>query len=131
MAAQKKKAQPPKTRAPRKGSTGGNQIPRWGRIAAISVGVIALFAVLAYLFPVRSYIHQQNRISVAEKQLVLLRTQTKMLRDQKQLLESPAEIERIARARFGMVKPGEQPWAVVPGSTGAAGSSGVTGSTSP
>ena len=129
--AQKKKAPASKTRAPRKGSTGTNQIPKWGRIVAISVGAIALFAVLAYLFPVRSYIHQQNRISVAEKQLVLLRTQAKILRDQKQLLESPAEIERIARARFGMVKPGEQPWAVVPGTTGAAGGSGATGSTSP
>ncbi|CAB4647151.1 unannotated protein [freshwater metagenome] len=129
MATPKKKA--PKTRAPGKGSTGTNQIPRWGRIAAISVGAIALFAVLAYLFPVRSYIHQQNRISVAEKQLILLRTQAKILRDQKQLLESPAEIERIARARFGMVKPGEQAWAVVPGPTGAAGGNGATGSTSP
>ena len=129
MATPKKKA--PKTRAPGKGSTGTNQIPRWGRIAAISVGAIALFAVLAYLFPVRSYIHQQNRISVAEKQLILLRTQAKILRDQKQLLESPAEIERIARARFGMVKPGEQAWAVVPGPTGAVGGSGATGSTSP
>jgi cell division protein FtsB len=129
--APKKKGLAPETRSPRKGATGPNQIPKWGRIVAISVGLIALFAVLAYLFPVRSYIHQQNRISAAEKQLVLLRTQTKILRDQKQLLESPAEIERIARARFGMVKPGEQAWAVVPGSTGAAGGSGATGSTSP
>ncbi len=129
--APKKKGLAPKTRSPRKGATGPNQIPRWGRIVAVSVGLIALFAVLAYLFPVRSYIHQQNRISAAEKQLVLLRTQTKILRDQKQLLESPAEIERIARARFGMVKPGEQAWAVVPGSTGVTGGVGVTGSTSP
>lgn len=80
-----------------------------------------MFSVLAYLFPVRSYINQQNRITVAEKQLDLLRTQTKILRDQKQLLETPAEIARIARDRLGMVRPGEQPWAVVPEATGASG----------
>ena len=127
MPPQKKKASAPKTRAPGTrapgtGSSASNQMPRWGRIIAISVGVMLMFAVLAYMFPVRSYVNQRNRITVAEKQLDLLRTQTKILRDQKKLLETPAEIERIARDRFGMVRPGEQPWAVVPGATGASGS---------
>ena len=30
-------------------------------------------------------------------------------------LKSPSEIERIARERYGMVKPGEQAYAAVPG----------------
>ena len=122
MPPQKKKASAPGTRAPGTGSSASNQMPRWGRIIAISVGVMLMFAVLAYMFPARSYVNQRNRITVAEKQLDLLRTQTKILRDQKKLLETPAEIERIARDRFGMVRPGEQPWAVVPGATGASGS---------
>ena len=36
---------------------------------------------------------------------------------QRKRAEAPAEIVRIARDRFGMVKPGEQPWAVVPGAS--------------
>ncbi len=131
MATEKKKPSPSRARSPRAGSSAPNQMPRWGRIIAMSLSAIALLALFAYLFPVRSYIHQQSRITAAEKQLVLLRTQTKILRDQKALLDTPAEIERIARERFGLVRVGEQPWAVIPNASGAAGGSGATGSTSP
>ena len=131
MATEKKKSNAPKSRSSKTRTNAKNQRPRWGRIAALLVGVISLLAVFAYLFPVRSYMHQQSRITIAEKQLVLLREQTKILRDQKALLETPAEIERIARERFGLVRQGEQAWAVIPGPSGITGSSGATGSTSP
>ena len=53
----------------------------------------------------------------AQEQLAVLGQQTDDLRAQRKRLETKSEIERIARDRFGMVKPGEQPWAVVPGAS--------------
>ncbi|MFM7059878.1 MAG: FtsB family cell division protein [Actinomycetes bacterium] len=77
------------------------------------VGAVVL-AVVAYFFPVRTYLEQRRRVAVAEQRLRLLDEQTREVRAERRAIEDPDEVIRIARDRFGMVKPGEQPWAVVP-----------------
>ena len=91
--------------------------PRWVRYSIFGLAGVAFVALLAYLFPVRTYLEQQQRISASNHRLQVLGQQTDDLRAQRKRLETKSEIERIARDRFGMVKPGEQPWAVVPGAS--------------
>jgi cell division protein FtsB len=91
--------------------------PRWVRYSIFVLAGVAFVALLAYLFPVRTYLEQQQRISASNHRLQVLGQQTDDLRAQRERLETKSEIERIARDRFGMVKPGEQPWAVVPGAS--------------
>lgn len=91
--------------------------PRWVRYSIFGLAGLLVVGLLAYFFPVRTYLEQQHRIAVAEQRLRLLDQQTSTLEAQRKRAEAPAEIVRIARDRFGMVKPGEQPWAVVPGAS--------------
>ena len=83
----------------------------------LKVGFAGLFLVLflfLFVFPTRTYLQQRNQKNAAEQHLQLLRRQTAMLKNQTKQLKSGAEIEQIARARFGMIRPGETPYAVVP-----------------
>jgi cell division protein FtsB len=91
--------------------------PRWVRYSIFGLAGLLVIGLLAYFFPVRTYLEQQRRISVAEQRLRILDQQTATLEAQRERAEAPGEIVRIARDRFGMVKPGEQPWAVVPGAS--------------
>lgn len=91
--------------------------PRWVRYSIFGLAGLLVVGLLAYFFPVRTYLEQQHRIGVAEQRLRILDGQTSRLEQQRKRAESPSEIVRIARDRFGMVKPGEQPWAVVPGAS--------------
>jgi cell division protein FtsB len=91
--------------------------PRWVRYSIFGLAGLLVVGLLAYFFPVRTYLDQQHRISVAEQRLRIIDQQTATLEAQRKAAEAPSEIVRIARDRFGMVKPGEQPWAVVPGAS--------------
>ena len=91
--------------------------PRWVRYSIFGLAGLFVIGLLAYFFPVRTYLEQQHRIDVAEERVRILDQQTAALEAQRKRAEAPAEIVRIARDRFGMVKPGEQPWAVVPGAS--------------
>ncbi len=83
------------------------------RCAVAAVVCIGLLFVV--VFPVRSWLDQRASLAESQHQLDVLRQQRRSLERESQRLQSPAEIERLARARYGMVRPGEQAWAAVPG----------------
>lgn len=105
------------TRAARPTPARTQPAPRWVRFTIFGIVGTIVLAVVAYFFPVRTYLEQRNRVAVAEQRLRLLDEQTRDVRARRRAIEDPSEVIRIARDRFGMVKPGEQPWAVVPGSS--------------
>ena len=76
-----------------------------GRAAALLV-VIALLALLS-LVPTRQFLAQRGRIADLEAQAARLEEQNGALRAQIASLKDPAELERLARACLGMVRPGE------------------------
>lgn len=84
-------------------------------------GAIALVVVVGLLFvvvfPVQAWLDQRSGIARDERQLRTLRTERERLTRQARRLADSAEIERLARGRYGMVRPGEQPYAVVDGGT--------------
>jgi cell division protein FtsB len=88
---------------------------RWGsrgRVALIALGVAAILFV--FVFPTRSYLAQRRQVSAAAHDVAVLREQNKKLQVAAERLQSPAEIERIAREQFNMVFPGEQVYKVLP-----------------
>jgi cell division protein FtsB len=83
----------------------------------VKVGFAGLFLLLflfLFVFPTRTYLQQRNQKNAAEQHLQLLRQQTAMLKEQTKRLRTGPEIERIARAQFGLIRPGETPYVVVP-----------------
>lgn len=82
--------------------------------ARIVVGFVVFIGILfGAVYPTRTYLAQQRDLKAAKEKLALFREQNGHLEAEAKRLESDAEIERIARARFNLVKPGEEAYAVV------------------
>jgi cell division protein FtsB len=80
--------------------------------------VVLVGLLFAFVYPTRTFFDQRADTGKARTQLELLRSEnTKLAREAKKL-QSDAEIERRARA-YGLVKPGEQPFVVIPAPTTA------------
>jgi cell division protein FtsB len=67
-----------------------------------------------FVFPIRSLLAQRQETQIVRDRLELLREQSDTLTDEAERLQSDAEVERIARERHNLVRPGETPYAVVP-----------------
>jgi cell division protein FtsB len=84
--------------------------------AAVSL-VVVVGLLFVVVFPVQAWLDQRSGIARDEHQLRELRTARERLEGRVHQLADAAEIERLARERYGMVRPGEQPYAVAPGGT--------------
>jgi cell division protein FtsB len=80
-----------------------------GLAAAVLVAVLALF-----VFPTRTYVDQRHQLTVASHQLQVLTQQNAALTQRVGQLHTDAEVERIAREQYHLVKPGEQAFAILP-----------------
>lgn len=81
------------------------------------LGLASLFVAGVHftgVFPTRTYLAQRASLSSAEQNLEVLSEQNKVLEDRVELLKSDAEIERLARERYNLVRPGEEAFAVLP-----------------
>jgi cell division protein FtsB len=67
-----------------------------------------------FVFPIRSLLAQRRETQAVQDRLELFREQSDRLADEAERLQSDAEVERIARERYNLVRPGETPYAVVP-----------------
>ena len=92
--------------------------PRWktaARVAAWAVSAVAVLVVLAvFVFPTRTYLGQRHQLDVAARQLRILDQQNSELSAEAAKLQTTAEIERIAREQYHLVRPGEHAFAILP-----------------
>jgi len=81
-------------------------------IVTLIVGVVAA---AAGVFPFRQIIAQQRSVDLAESQLDALVAENRKLEQEIAALQSPQEVERLAREQFGLVMPGDVAYvAIVP-----------------
>ena len=80
-----------------------------GTLAVVLVGVTLLA-----VFPARTYVAQRQSISAAEERVRILSAQNKELAKRVEKLHTDAEIERIAREQYNLVRPGEEAYAILP-----------------
>ncbi|MGI8822357.1 MAG: FtsB family cell division protein [Acidimicrobiia bacterium] len=71
----------------------------------VMVGLVT--AVLGGVFPFRQIIAQHRQVDTAEQRLADLIAVNEELEGEIATLQTPTEIERIAREQFGLVRPGE------------------------
>lgn len=76
--------------------------------------VVLVGVLFTAVFPTRTYLTQRASISRAEEQLEVLGEQNAALESRAKALQSDAEIERLAREQYNLVKPGEEAYAVLP-----------------
>jgi len=79
-------------------------------LAAVLLVGLLLVAVL----PVRTLLHQREATATAESELADLRARNGDLEERAERLRDPREIEQLAREEYGMVRPGEEPYVVLP-----------------
>jgi cell division protein FtsB len=81
-----------------------------------SVGTIVVIGLLfVVVFPVQAWMHQRGDLSASEHRLTVIRKERQRLERAALHLRDPREVERLARELYGMVRPGEQAYAAVPG----------------
>ena len=92
----------------------------------VLLSVVLVGVLFAGVFPTRTYLAQRAAISRAEEQIDVLGEQNAELEARARELRDDTEIERLARERYNLVRPGEEAYAVLPPP-----SSGTTTTTEP
>lgn len=88
---------------------------RWVRPLLLAAAAVATIAALAvYVFPTRTWLDQRAALAETGAQLHELRAQRAALEQRVAELDSDELIEEIARSQYGLVKVGEEAYAVLP-----------------
>jgi cell division protein FtsB len=81
-------------------------------------GIVAAVLVVAFLlvavFPTRTLLTQRSETAQARSELADLQASNKALSKRIEELQTDDAIERIAREDYGMVRPGEEAFAILP-----------------
>lgn len=70
-------------------------------------------AFLTQLIPYRQILDSQRQVAAAEDELAALEAENEVLAADVAALETPAEIERLAREKLGYARPGETAYVVL------------------
>ena len=85
----------------------------WPFLLSVAVvGVLFLF-----VFPARTYLAQRHDLAAAATRLRVLSDNNDKLAAEEAKLHDDSEIERLAREQYGLVKPGEEAYAILPSPT--------------
>ncbi|MBK5221947.1 MAG: septum formation initiator family protein [Acidimicrobiia bacterium] len=80
----------------------------------VLAGLLVLGALFLSVFPTRTWLDQRGAISDSRAELAELDAELGALDERVGALDSPEEIERLAREDYGMVKPGEEAYGILP-----------------
>lgn len=75
--------------------------------------LVVAFAVVTNALPLRQIVEQRQEVAEAERALDGLTRENAILTDQVTALQTPLEIERLAREKLGYVRPGEAAYVVM------------------
>jgi cell division protein FtsB len=84
---------------------------RRGSFIAVML-LVGLAIVLAGVFPFRQLIAQERLVDNTRDKLDALVVENELIQEQIDAVQSPAELERIAREQYGMARPGETTYVV-------------------
>ncbi|MGR6837174.1 FtsB family cell division protein [Syntrophomonas erecta] len=77
-------------------------------VKIVLVGLLCSFMIFTIVPRAKTIYELNERKQALEKQKIELKQQNRKLTQQIEKVDSPAEVERIAREKLGMVKKGEQ-----------------------
>ncbi|CAN5747946.1 hypothetical protein BH24ACT4_BH24ACT4_07350 [soil metagenome] len=91
-------------------------VARRRRLAAgLLVSVVLVGFLLVGVFPSRAWLSQRDELSTRNAELAALEGEQAAIDDDVAELQTPEEIERIAREEYGMTRPEETPFRMLPG----------------
>jgi cell division protein FtsB len=88
---------------------------RWSGTAWLTIAILLFVGLLfVFVFPTQTFLAQRRDVNEVSDRLDVLKHQNHQLEKQAAALETDEEVERLARERFGLVRPGEEAVVVVP-----------------
>jgi cell division protein FtsB len=85
------------------------------RVVGPALVVLVLVGILfVAVLPTRTLLQQRRDTKAATAELRELRERNEALEERAQRLRDPREIEQLAREQYGLVRPGEEPYVVLP-----------------
>lgn len=113
----KRKPAPRSKAKPRGKAAEAKAAPRvWRRVALGTLSTMVFLGLMAGVVPVRQYLEQQRRLDAARQRIDLLDEENRRLAARAEELRTDEEIERLAREQYSLVRPGEEAFALLPGS---------------
>jgi cell division protein FtsB len=79
---------------------------------AISVALVGFL--LVGVFPTRTFFSQRREIAAEQERVEVLTKENQRLAARVKELHTDAEIERLAREQYNLVRPGEEAYAILP-----------------
>lgn len=77
-------------------------------------GLVVAGILFTFANPARTWIDQRQDIAAARERNVVLEEQNRQLQARAEKLATDAEVERLARSEYGLVKPGEEAFGILP-----------------
>jgi cell division protein FtsB len=84
--------------------------PAW----LLVVLVVAMAGLFLAVMPIRTYLSQNRSEATLSRELRALNRQDGQLAQRIRQMNQPAQIESIARSRYGLVEPGEKAYTILP-----------------
>jgi len=85
------------------------------RAVWVLLGMVTVAALLLlFLFPVRTLIDQRDQTALAQRRIQALAAENAALAKHAQALQTNAEIEQLARDRYGLQMPDDHIYTVLP-----------------
>ena len=97
---------------------------RYVLAALVVAGLVSIAAAAVWkwgVVPVQNWVAQRDEITRLEAELAEIEASNAVLQAEVDLLQTDAEIERIARRDLGLVYPGEEAYAILPRPAAASG----------
>jgi cell division protein FtsB len=79
--------------------------------------VVLVGLLFAFVYPTRTFLDQRESTNKARAQLELLQTENARMDREAKKLSTDSEIEQLAREKYGLVRPGERPYVILPAHT--------------
>lgn len=92
----------------------GRRHPVLFSLWVVLVVLVALALILFLVLPTRTWLTQRSALGDTSHRLDVLNQENEALAGRVAALQTPEEIERVARQQYGMVRPGEHAFSVVP-----------------
>ncbi|HZD65554.1 MAG TPA: septum formation initiator family protein [Acidimicrobiales bacterium] len=86
-------------------------------LAVIVASVVLIGVAFVTVFPTGTFLHQSHELAQTQRQLSRLQAQDRALRARAHQLTSNAQIARLAHRDYGLVKPGQEAYVVLPTTT--------------
>jgi len=83
-------------------------------VRILVLAVVALVVIVLFVLPGRTLLAQSRTLAATRHRMDVLSQEDASLARQAAALQTDARIEQLARQRYGLVKPGEQAFVVLP-----------------